>query len=60
MYPSAVGEALRQLEAQQHLGPFEMKLLNEKKLFERDPIIAPDGNSPFMYYCSLLITALYA
>ena len=48
VHPSAIAEALRQLETFYPLGPFEMKLLEDKKIMERDPIIAPDGRSCFM------------
>ncbi|XP_052813918.1 uncharacterized protein LOC128240971 [Mya arenaria] len=46
IYPSSVGAALRALESRGQKGPVEMKLLNEKELLKRDPIIAPDGYIP--------------
>ena len=45
IYPSAVGKALKDLNKQKHLGPDEMRLLNEQELLKKDPIIAPDGIS---------------
>ena len=46
IYPSTVGQALRDLELQKSLGPTEIMLLKEKKLLDRHPIIAPDGYIP--------------
>ncbi|KAL4217362.1 WD repeat-containing protein 87 [Mactra antiquata] len=46
IYPSTVADALRHLDNQRVLGPVEMRLMKEKELLKRDPIIAPDGYIP--------------
>ena len=55
VHPSAIAQALRQLETFYPLGPFEMKLLEDKKIMERDPIIAPDGNRVLCFFLFLFL-----
>ncbi|XP_052234876.1 uncharacterized protein LOC127847193 isoform X1 [Dreissena polymorpha] len=46
VYPSEVGVAIRSLESHLPKGPIEMRLLQERDLLKKEPIIAPDGYIP--------------